>query len=361
MKITFIKPIVTQNGGSRVVAIYAEKLLAMGHDVTVVSRFPERKSFSRRTLDFLKGSAAQPSDPNRTVYYDGLGDRHIQVPWTESLNANDVPDADVVIATWWRTAFEVAAFPPEKGAKAYFVQGHEVYGTLPRDLSRGSYFLPLAKITIAQWLVDVMSKNYDDQDVTLVPNSVDTRLFFAAERNKHKVPTIGLIYSDQALKNTALGLRAVDEVRKKFPDLKLVAFGTCNPTQELPLPRYATYHKLPAQSDLPRIYASCDAWVMSSDSEGYGLPILEAMACRTPVVSTRTGAGPDLITDGAEGFVVDIGDQTALADRLAKIIGLDNAAWRKMSEAAHSKAHGYSWDDAATKFEAALQQIVMAK
>lgn len=47
----------------------------------------------------------------------------------------------------------------------------------------------------------------------------------------------------------------------------------------LPLPPGTEYNKEPRQDQLKEFYRKCDAWLFSSSSEGFGLPILEAMAC----------------------------------------------------------------------------------
>jgi glycosyltransferase involved in cell wall biosynthesis len=92
----------------------------------------------------------------------------------------------------------------------------------------------------------------------------------------------------------------------------------------------------------------------ASRSEGFGLPLLEAMACRTPVVSTRVGGATDLIEEGREGYVVDVEDSEGLARRLVQVLSLDEPAWRVMSDAAFATATGYTWDDATDLFEAGL-------
>lgn len=81
--------------------------------------------------------------------------------------------------------------PPEKGRKVYFIQHHEVHSHLPLHLSAGSYHLPMKKVTISGWLVDTMADLYGDQDVVLVPNSVDLELFQAPERGRQAAPTVG--------------------------------------------------------------------------------------------------------------------------------------------------------------------------
>lgn len=357
MKITFLLPVVHQNGGSRVIAIYAKALLAMGHDVTVVSRKPRVVSPQRKIVNRIKGVSYTHEAPDRDAYFRDLGARHVQLDFKEPIDATDVPDADMIVATWWRTAFEVAALPPEKGKKVYFIQHHEVHGHLPWDLSAGSYFLPLRKITICSWLVDLMKTRYNDSDVLLVPNGVDTDHFHAPTRTRNKRPRVGLLYAPAAFKGIDIGLAAIERVKEHIPDLELVVFGATRPSGDLVLPEGITFHESPSQNDIPAIYADADVWLVPSREEGFGLPILEAMACRTPVVATRTGAAPDLIVDGLNGHVVDVDDVEALADRLISVLQLSESDWQAMSGAAYACAQENTSSRAAQRFEAALQTI----
>lgn len=355
MKITFICGAVNQGGGSRVTAIYARKLLERGHDVTVIGRKPPEVSRKRRAFELFRPGPQPLKDRDR--YFRDLGERFHWLPHKFPLDAVDVPEADVIVATWWRTAFEVAAMPPDKGRKAYFVQHHEVHDHLPHDLSAGSYWLPLKKITIASWLVDTMAELYGDTDVALVPNAVDPGQFDAPPRAKNPRPRVGLMYAPAAFKGLDVMLRALDIARTALPDLAVTAFGKRDPEPGFSLPVGTDYHRSPAQEDIPRLYASCDAWLFGSRSEGFGLPLLEAMACRTPVVATRAGAAPDLIEPGVSGYLADIDDADALAARLVELLSLSPERWQAMSEAAHGRAHGYTWDHAADAFEAALTRI----
>jgi len=355
LKITFICPEVNQSGGSRVTAIYARKLLDRGHDVTVVGRRPKAVSARRELLSRLRGTW-KPL-PERDLYFRALGDRFRWLDYKFPLEPSDVPDADVIVATWWRTAFEVAAMPPEKGEKAYFVQHHEVHDHLPHDISAGSYFLPLKKITIAGWLVDTMAELYGDTHVGLVPNAVDTGQFNAPAREKNPRPRVGLMYSPITFKGLDVMLEAIRVARARLPDLEVIAFGKRDPEPGFPLPAGTSYHRSPSQEEIPRLYAACDAWLFGSRSEGFGLPLLEAMACRTPVVATRSGAAPDLIEPGVSGYLADIDDAEGLGARLIEALSLSPEAWRAMSAAAHARAHEYTWDDATEAFEAELEKI----
>ena len=339
------------------IATYAKKLLGMGYDMTVVSRGPGKLKTRDQLSYLLRHRRFSRRDPNQAVYFDALGDRHLEIVRDGPLLAQDVPDGDIVIATWWRTAFEVAALPAEKGTKVYFVQHHEVHDHLPWDLSAGSYYLPLQKITISRWLVEQMAQYYGDLDLPMVPNSVDTELFYAPARSLNTRPTVGFIYSPAKFKGVDVTLKAIEIVHQSFPDLRVVTFGQHDISNDLTLPDYSTFSRTPKQEELRTIYASCDVWLSGSRAEGFGLPILEAMACRTPVIATRTGASCDLIMDGINGYVVDIENAEEMASRVVEILSASPSTWQKMSDAAFITAHSYSWDDAARAFAAELEKL----
>jgi glycosyltransferase involved in cell wall biosynthesis len=81
---------------------------------------------------------------------------------------------------------------------------------------------------------------------------------------------------------------------------------------------------------------------------------MEAMACRTPVVSTRTGWPEEAIVDGVNGALADVDDVEALASAVLGILALDDAAWRKLSDGAARTVSDSSWERSARLFEAAL-------
>ena len=87
------------------------------------------------------------------------------------------------------------------------------------------------------------------------------------------------------------------------------------------------------QDDMAELYEACDALVLSSAWEGMPNVVLEAMASATPVVATAVGAVPEMVENGATGFVVPSGDHAALADAMERMMGLAQEERRAMSEA----------------------------
>jgi glycosyltransferase involved in cell wall biosynthesis len=356
MKITFVLPSVSLSGGIRVVAMYADRLRKRGHDVFVVS-VPQRQStLKEKVRSLVRGHGWNSTPKTKPSHFETLDVPHRILESYRPVNNADVPNADVVVATWWETAEWVAELSASKGSKAYFVQHYEVFDYLPKERVEATYSLPLQKITIAQWLVDLMGERYGDRSVHLVPNAVDPTQFYAPPRGKQPIPTIGLMYSTAPWKGCDLSLNAFSLAAQSIPNLRLVAFGVTQPIPDLPLPSGTAYSCQASQEALRTIYARCDAWLFGSRSEGFGLPILEAMACRTPVIGTPAGAAPELLAEGA-GILVNSDDPKSMARAIEQICLLPNEDWRHMSDKAYLKTTRYTWDDATERFEAALQMI----
>jgi glycosyltransferase involved in cell wall biosynthesis len=307
-----------------------------------------RSIYRRRPLPYTR---------NGLSHLSGTDIPHHVLDSARPAVASDLPDADVVIATWWETAEWVATFPRSKGAKAYFLQHFETHVGMPVDRVEATWRSPMHKIVIADWLADLARHRFGDRDVSLVPNAVDTRQFFAPPRDKQPVPTVGVMYSLVPFKGCDISLKAYDLVRQRLPNLQLVTFGNRRPESALPLPAGAQYVYQPPQETIRDLYAACDAWLFASRSEGFGLPILEAMACRTPVIGTPAGAAPELIGQGG-GALVHMEDPAGMADAIERVVTLPNDQWRAMSDRAYETATKYSWDDATDRFEAALKRAV---
>lgn len=354
MRITFVCPIADLSGGFRVIVTHAKNLRARGHDVLIMTRPPRKPTLRERLRSLCKRQPLPHHLQRGPSHLDNSGIPHIELDSARAPTADDLPDADVIIATWWETAEWISAMPASKGARVYFVQHHEIFPGQPVDRVEATYRLPIPKICVAQWLVDLCEQR-SDAPATLVLNSVDLEQFCVPERGKQPVPTVGLMYSSIPFKGCDTSLKAFSLAQEKMPNLKLVAFGSSGPIPELPLPDGARFTLCPPQDQIKHIYASADAWLFGSRSEGFGLPILESMACRTPVIGTPAGAAPELLSGGG-GVLTPLDDPQAMADAILQLCNMPEPAWGEMSNAAYRTASRYTWDDAADRLEAALMQ-----
>jgi len=358
MKITFVLCNPNLCGGVRVVAIYAEKLRQRGHEVTVVSVPPPRPGpydqFKAQVKGWLKRQTPPPYMGIEESHIDYVDVPHVVIDHNPPLLESDLPDGDVVVATWWETAEWVANFSAAKGVKVHFIQHHEAFEYMPVERVKATYRLPTYKVAPAAWLADLVQKEYQTAPVTLVPNSVDTAQFTAPPRAKQPRPTVGLMYFLAYWKDCRTGLAAVELAAQTVPDLQLKIFGREDLSPELPLPPGVEYIKRPPQNQIKTIYASCDVWLVPSIVEGFGLPVLEAMACRCPVIGTYSGGPEEIIDHGVNGFLAPVGDVEAIANYIIQVVTLAEADWAKLSTAAYTRAQSYTWEDATDRFEAAL-------
>lgn len=355
MKITFVMASgFCLAGGDRVVATYAQHLQQRGHEVLVISPPRGKPSLRSQLRSLLKGNGWITPPQHEPSHFDNLDATCRLLDRWRPVTDADVPDADVVIATWWETAEWVSKLSPTKGEKVYFIQHYEAFDYLPKERVEATWKLPFHKIVISKWLLELAQKRFGDSFVSHVPNSVDTNLFHAPPRNKQSVPTVGMLYSGAYWKGCDVSLKAFALAAQQIPNLQLVSFGEVS--ADANLPPNTRYFQHPAQDNIKDdVYANCDVWLCGSRSEGFHLPPLEAMACRCPVVSTQVGGPLDIIENGSNGYLVPIEDAAALAERLVQVLTLPGDQWQAMSDAAYLTAVQYTWDDATDRFEAALQ------
>ena len=112
-----------------------------------------------------------------------------------------------------------------------------------------------------------------------------------------------------------------------------------------------------AHADLPAVYSLCDTFVYPSLRESFGLPILEAMACGTPVITSDAASMPEVAGNAA--LLVDPRQPAAIADALSQ--ALESAPLRRtLRVRGYQRASEFSWDAAAERmlevYEAALKE-----
>ena len=251
MKISFLAPADNLTGGARVIATYARLLQQRGHTVQVVSNAPDVPTLRQRWQALRRGEgwATRPAVAGHLAQC-GVPHRLLDRP--RPITANDLPDADVVVATWWETAVWMHALPRSKGRRVHLIQGHEVWtGGDVRQRVHAALRLPNRKIAISSALARDIQAELCDLRIHVVPNAVDLGLFDAPVRRRSQPPTVGYIYARTPIKGSDLCARACELARQRIPGLRVLAFGVDMPCADWPLPVGAEFVHLPAQPRIP--------------------------------------------------------------------------------------------------------------
>jgi len=98
-----------------------------------------------------------------------------------------------------------------------------------------------------------------------------------------------------------------------------------------------SFVRAPDEQALIALYQRAAVFALTSDEEGLGMVLLEAMSCGIPVVSTASGGPDSIIRDGIDGYLVPVGDPAPLGDRLARLV-LDEVLNHRMGTAARKTA-----------------------
>jgi glycosyltransferase involved in cell wall biosynthesis len=126
------------------------------------------------------------------------------------------------------------------------------------------------------------------------------------------------------IKGPDVFLAAVERLAKELPIFVLLggpARGYVRRGLERLGIRYA-YHYAPNRDELAKLYHPLDLYLVTSREEGGPMALMESMSSYVPVVSTRVGMAPDLITDGVSGALVEVGDVEAIAARARDLLAL---------------------------------------
>jgi len=172
---------------------------------------------------------------------------------------------------------------------------------------------------------------------------------------------VGWVGRFTAVKGPGLFVEACGSVARELPNAAFVLAGdgelrgeTEKRAEALGIEGVCRF--LGPRRDVPAILNACDAFVLSSRNEGFGLAVAEAMACGTPVVATDVGGVREVLADGRCGRLVPPGDARALADAVLELAG--NAAGRaELARAGLERAKEFDVGRMASRFAEIYEEL----
>ena len=166
--------------------------------------------------------------------------------------------------------------------------------------------------------------------IRLAYNGLDTAIF-RPEGERATLPwndasvVIGIVCALRPEKGIGLLVEAFQKVRR--PGVKLLIVGSGPMLAELQSAAGEDCHFQPAERNVAPWLRAMDIFVLPSLSEALSNSLMEAMGCGCCPVASDTGGNPELVTPAETGMLFPVGDASALAERLARL--LDEPAYRK--------------------------------
>ncbi len=276
-------------------------------------------------------------------------------------------------------------FQPQMGCRMLNVLRDDAQQSLPRRLRRtfspahwrwvrAVARLEQAQLTSSRCIIAVSRETaaefhsryrVPEARIRLIPNGVDTQRFHPdrcqplrhAARERLGLPSDALVLLAAAgnfqLKGIHHAIAALAVIRPQYPEAFLLVAGQGD---------IGTFSALAHQqgvadrvrflghwTDMPALFAAADVFVHLTAHDACSLATLEAMACGLPVITTRRNGAADGITEGCEGFVLDVPEATELANRLLTL--RDPVRREAMGKAARRLAERHN-------FAATVDQIV---
>jgi glycosyltransferase involved in cell wall biosynthesis len=226
---------------------------------------------------------------------------------------------------------------------------------VPRSVRRADHVLADSQAT-----KDDLIALYDTppDKVTVLLSGVDARFRptnTPAVREKYRIPPRPYIFSVgtvQPRKNYARLIQALAALRGRGHDLGLVIAGGRGWLED---PIYAAIHDagmddyvhfigFADDADLPALYTAARVTAMPSLYEGFGLPVLESMACGTPVLTSNVSSLPEVAGDAA--LTVDPGDLDAIVGTLQRLAD-DETLRAGLINKGIARAAQFTWDRSA--------------
>lgn len=221
-------------------------------------------------------------------------------------------------------------------------------------------------IAISDHAYEQLTTSYrlDADEVEMIPHGVDTDWFYPRDE-RHSAVTeekTTLLYVGRlgARKGLDLALRALAKADE--PEFEFLIAGTGRHeeslrelVQELEISEQVRFLGYVPDDELPALYSSADVFVLPSKYEGFGLVVLESVACGTPVIGADAGGIPTAIDEGRNGETVQR-EVESFADTLSSV-QTERSEWVEMPVRSDEGVDCDSWLDISATVEELYEEL----
>lgn len=364
MKITFVTATLTSGGSERVMSIVANKMQERGYEVEIICLndqivfYPINEGIKITHVEVEAGTKSLPK----------------KLWWFRKYIQKTQPDVVIAFMVSVYTVTLLALMCVDIPVISS-VRNDPAYSNLRKKITRKLLLPRSAHVVVqTQQIKQYFSKNIQEK-TTVIYNPVNERVFETSYDNDNsglkikderfnRIISVGRLYPQKDQKTM---IEAFAKVSEKHPDWKLVIFGE-GPEREaleemIQDPRFMIQDKvcLPGRSEniIDELNKS-KIFCLSSVYEGMSNALVEAICVGLPVVTTKVSGTEELIKDGENGFIVNVGDKEAMAKALTKIIEDENLQ-NQFSENNKAQAIKFETNTIVDQWENLVNSVVRLK
>ncbi len=215
---------------------------------------------------------------------------------------------------------------------------------------------------------DTLNNFHIQKDIHVIPNFIDFSRFTKQKKEHFKKAIAPL--NEKILVHTSnfRKVKRVEDVVKVFAliadkipsKLLLIGDGPERTNIELLCRETGVCDRitfLGKQEQIEEILSVCDLFLLTSETESFGLAALEAMACEVPVISTNTGGIPEVNVEGITGFLSDVGDIESMAKNALYILS-DDSILKTFKSNALKQAQSFHIDKILPMYEEVYKNLM---
>ena len=174
------------------------------------------------------------------------------------------------------------------------------------------------------------------------------QFLYVGRRDPYKnLPLLVASFAALRQRGLAVALRVVGSDDPRYPEARQLA-------RELGVDEAIAWSGYVNDAELLAAYQQADVFVLPSNYEGFGLPVLEAMACGTPVICSNTSSLPEVAGDAA--LMIDPRQPHTLTDAMNRL-ATEPALRRQLAEKGLARAALFSWDATARQTLALYEEL----